>query len=72
MSSPRASDLTVDELRALIRDTVREVLAETKDTQPLPRPPQMAILDIPPLHLDPRHPALTIVSRQDMYDDDGR
>ncbi len=72
MDSPRASDLTVDELRALIRDTVREVLEETKGTERAPRPPQMAIFDIPPLRLDPRHPALTMLSRQDMYDDDGR
>ncbi len=33
---------------------------------------QHGILEIPPLHVDPRHPALTILSREDMYGDDGR
>jgi hypothetical protein len=33
---------------------------------------QRGILDIPPLQVDPRHPALTILSREDMYGDDGR
>jgi hypothetical protein len=33
---------------------------------------QHGILEIPSLHLDPRHPALTVLSREDMYGDDGR
>jgi hypothetical protein len=33
---------------------------------------QHGILEIPPLHIDPRYPALTILSREDMYGDDGR
>lgn len=46
--------------------TVREVAAESID--------QMAIFDIPLLFLDPRHSALSITSRAELYDDndDGR
>lgn len=46
--------------------TVRETMAKHG------LPDQRGILDIPPLHVDPRHPALTILSREDMYSDDGR
>lgn len=69
MNNVRVSDLTVDELRELIRDAVREALGEE---QPAAfRHPQMGILDIPALHVDPRHPALTLLSREEMYGDDG-
>jgi hypothetical protein len=46
-----------------------------KATEKAPRvldSPQSGILDIPSLHLDPRHPAMTMLSREDMYGDDGR
>lgn len=33
---------------------------------------QWAIFDIPPLHVPADHPALQVLSREDMYDDDGR
>ncbi len=71
----RVSDLTVDELRALIRSVVREALHEEQANvtpQQTTRKPQAAILDIPSLHLDPRHPALAMPSREEMYGDDGR
>lgn len=74
MNKTKVSDLTVDELATLIRGIVDEAL-ENRGVSSLnkrPRKDQRGILDIPPLHLDPRHPALTIISREDMYGDDGR
>ena len=71
----RVSDLTIEELRALIRTAVREALQQERSEQSLLPPadnPQSAILDIPPLHVDPRHSALTMLSREDMYGDSGR
>ncbi len=38
----RVADLTVDELRALIRETVREVLSELDDEQDLEFTPEFA------------------------------
>lgn len=75
MDNTRVSDLTVDELLTLIRAAVRQALAEERaghTPEPGAQHPQAGILDIPPLHLDPRHPALTILSREEMYGDDGR
>lgn len=33
---------------------------------------QRAIFDIPSLVVDPNHPALRFLSREELYDDDGR
>ena len=55
---------------ALIREAVAEAL------QGVAMGPEQrgrwGIFDIPPLHLPPGHPALTIIGREEMYDDDGR
>lgn len=75
MNSTRVADLTVDELIELIRLAVREALQEEREgfeEPPGSQNPQFAILDIPTLDVDPRHPALTILSREDMYGDDER
>lgn len=71
----RVSDLTIEEFTALVRTTVRAVLAEERAShapEPAEYHPQAGILDIPPLQLDPRHPALGMLSREEMYGDDGR
>lgn len=76
IDSKHISEMTIDELmtrlreemRTLVRDAVREALVE-HEISPLD---QLSILDIPLLHVDPSHPALTILSREDMYGDDGR
>lgn len=84
MNATRVADMTVDELKALIQTAVREVLeqhaqpvnaepeAEAETPTDPKRHPQWGILEIPKLNVDPRHPALTIISREDMYGDDGR
>lgn len=57
--------LTLDQFKnSDVELIVRPLLKPTKD--------QWGILDIPPLELDPRHDAFQILSREDMYDDDGR
>ena len=55
----------VGESDALIREAVGELASLPAGRLPSP-------LDIPPLHLPPGHPALTISSREEMYGDDGR
>ncbi len=74
MNATRVSDLTVDELQALIRSAVREALQAERMalTEEPERNPQYSILDIPPLELDPGHPALQMLSREDMYGGEGR
>ena len=71
MHTARVTDLTVDELADLIRLAVRQVLDEER-AEPLPEHNQLGILDIPSLYVDPGHPALHILSREEMYGDDGR
>ncbi|MBC8170337.1 MAG: hypothetical protein H7X77_01645 [Anaerolineae bacterium] len=70
MSASWVADLTIEEFVQLIRATVQEVLDE-RETH-LPVTDQMMILDIPLLYLDPQDPALTILSRAELYDDDER
>jgi hypothetical protein len=75
MSDMRVADLTVDELLNLIRTAVRDVLYEERLERAVEiaeRNPQFSILDIPPLDIDPRHPGLTVLSREEMYGNDGR
>jgi hypothetical protein len=75
IGSIRVSDLTVEELRELIRSVVREALQEERARlapEEVERNPQLSIFDIPPLYVDLRHPALTMLSREDMYGDGGR
>ncbi len=70
IGTKQVSEMTVDELmarlreemRTLVRDAVREALVEHE----ISLPDQLSILDIPLLHVDPSHPALTILSREAM------
>jgi len=72
----RVAELTVEELIALlkhemqdaVRAAVREVMAEDQKS----RGDQTAILDIPSLDVGDWPPGLTLLSREDMYGDDGR
>jgi len=68
-NTAKIADLTVGEPDAPIREAMGETVGEPAPppTGQLPSP-----LDIPPLHLPPGHPALTIISREEMYGDDGR
>ena len=71
----RVADLTVPELRALIRATVREVLQEQHaepKLEPTERNPQLAILEIPPLSVGAWPEGLQLLSREEYYDDDAR
>ena len=75
MTSTKVADLTLDELRAflrdelceLIREAVHEALAVHKNVTVSD---QWGILEIPPLHVEPGHPALSIMSREEMYGDE--
>jgi hypothetical protein len=70
------NELTVEELLALlkqemqdvVRAAVRDAMAETKDNQQ----DQLAILDIPSLDLGQWPDDMTLLSREEMYGDDGR
>ena len=61
-------DLLKHEMQDVVRTAVRDVLAETKNYQQ----DQMAILDIPSLDVGVWPVELTLLSREDMYGDDGR
>lgn len=72
----RVAELTVEELmdllkremRDLIRSAVQDAITPTDNLQP----DQMAILDIPSLDIGEWPAKLTLLSREDMYDSDGR
>ena len=72
----RVAELTVEELmdllkremRDLIRSAVQDAITLTDNLQP----DQMAILDIPSLDVGEWPAKLTLLSREDMYDSDGR
>lgn len=73
MSAIKIADLTIDELRILLRDLIREAVYEALgEHEKAVSHDQWGILTIPSLQVDPRHPALTILSREQMYSDDGR
>ena len=61
-------DLLKHEMQDVVRTALRDVLAETKNYQQN----QMAILDIPSLDVGVWPVELTLLSREDMYGDDGR
>ena len=61
-------DLLKHEMQDVVRAAVRDVMAETERSQQN----QMAILDIPSLDIGTWPAGLTLLSREDMYDDDGR
>jgi hypothetical protein len=65
--------MTVDELRALVREAVREVLdAERTPTENTQRPAQLSILDIPPISLGGWLDEKTLIRREAMYENDDR
>lgn len=72
----RVAELTVEELmdllkremRDLIRSAIQDAITPTDNLQP----DQMAILDIPSLDMGEWPTKLTLLSREDMYDSDGR
>lgn len=71
--STRIADLTTEELRQLVhqavREAMREILTESEQKESgLKRPP----LDIPILDLGPWPEGLKLISREEMYGDDGR
>ncbi len=61
-------DLLKHEMQDVVRAAVRDVIAETKSDQQ----DQMAILDIPSLDVGEWPAELSLLSREDMYGDDGR
>ncbi len=71
MDTPRVSDMTVEELtallRGLIRDAVREALAQGQPSSPSQRPP----LELPLIDVGPWPEGVTL-SREEWYDDNGR
>lgn len=76
MNTTRIADLTVDELLTLLRktmrDIVREAVQEALTEAQAVQHEQLSILDIPPLDLGLWPAGLTLLSREDMYDHDGR
>jgi hypothetical protein len=72
----RVAELTVEELmdllkremQDLIRDAVQDAMTRTGNLHR----DQMAILDIPSLDVGEWPARLTLLSREDMYDSDGR
>jgi hypothetical protein len=72
----RVAELTVEELIELlkhemqdvVRAAVREAITQPKDNHQN----QMAILDIPSLDIGEWPVGLTLLSREEMYGDDGR
>lgn len=77
MEPTRVTDLTVDELLMLLRQAVREVLAEARtaehaESAALKPHPQAALLDIPPLSVGEWPEGLQLFSREQYYGEDGR
>ncbi|MBK8023413.1 MAG: hypothetical protein IPK19_18780 [Chloroflexi bacterium] len=62
----RIAELTVEELRALMRELLRE---ELHGQPPSPPRRQSAILELEPLHVGGWPQDVTFLSRQDYYDD---
>lgn len=72
LSTP-ITELTVEELMMLIQEAVKNAINAQKSPSVDDKPrDQSGILDIPPLSIDPRHPALHILSREEMYENDDR
>lgn len=71
--STRIADLTTEELRQLVhqavREAMREILTESEQKESGPKRPP---LDIPILDLGPWPEGLKLISREEMYGDDGR
>ena len=63
----RVSDLTVEQLRALIRGVVRE---ELRQAQELATPDQRALLQLEPLRVGRWPDGLQLLSREEYYDDE--
>ncbi len=70
MNKTRVTDLTVDELKALIREAVRE--ASDAAPQSTSRQDQRALLEIPPLNLGGLREGVQLIGREEYYGDDGR
>jgi hypothetical protein len=73
--SVKVSDLTVDELQSMLRQMVREAVREAIKDMNAPETtskPTRAPLDIPVLDVGPWPPGLELISREEMYGDDGR
>lgn len=76
MDVNRISEMTVDEFLArlrveidsIVRQAVRDEMLAVRTRAGDPT----VILAIPPLSLPADHPALRVVSRDEMYGDDGR
>jgi hypothetical protein len=71
--STRIADLTTEELRTLVhnavREAMREMMAEAEQKKSVTeRPP----LDVPVLDVGPWPEGLELISREEMYGDDGR
>lgn len=77
----RVADLSVEEFRAMLKEIVREVIAEQANAQMPPRSdinaaakrnPQYAILEIPPLSVGEWPEGLKLLSREEYYENDDR
>lgn len=72
MNAPKVTDLTVEALQILIRNTVREVIKEELASQNEISPTQHSLLDIPPLSVGEWPEGLQLLSREEYYDDNDR
>jgi hypothetical protein len=70
MSTPKVSDLTVDELWAALREKMRELIREELHTQPVEMTSD-DLADFPVDDLGPWPESLTL-RREEMYGDDER
>lgn len=75
--SPKVSDLTVEELLKLLRQEMRDLVLEAvreviTDIEARPETGKRPPLDIPVLDVGPWPEGLELISREEMYGDDGR
>jgi hypothetical protein len=69
ISTKKPGDLTMAELMALVRETVRQVLEEEHMSD---RQSQRGILAIEPLSMGEWTGDVSFIKREDFYDDTGR
>lgn len=70
MTPDRVADLTMEQLRDVIRDVVHEEEKLLPSGVKMPRKPVHSWIDVPVLEVDPTHTAFTAVGRADFYSDD--
>jgi hypothetical protein len=66
MTPTKVADMTVQQLREFIKEVVREEEQTLPSGVKMPPMPTTSPFDIKPITLPPNHPALQILSREDM------